>query len=147
MRILFCNVGWMKYYNGQTEDDKSGENIKAIQYCNKVLKDYPENLGANNCKGNALLNLNMFDEAIRYYYRALEIDSNSIYVYYNLGLAYGLKGDNEKALEYLNKLLLVEYDNAYALAFKGLALLNLERIEGTIPELLSETKEDRINLF
>lgn len=22
MRILFCNIAWMKYYNGITDDDK-----------------------------------------------------------------------------------------------------------------------------
>ena len=25
MRILFCNIAWMKYYNGITDDDNSTE--------------------------------------------------------------------------------------------------------------------------
>lgn len=118
-----------EYINKANELENSGQNIKAIQYCNKALINNPDDIEANNCKGNILLNLNMFDGAIKYYNKALEQDNNAIGVCYNLGLAHGFKGDNEIALEYFDKLLSVDEDDAYTRAFKGVALFNLNKVE------------------
>ncbi len=126
-----------EYINKANELANSGQNIKAIQYCNKALINNPDDIEANNCKGNILLNLNMFDKAIKYYNKALEQDSNAIGVYYNLGLAYGFKGENEKALEYFNRLLLADKDNAYVRAHKGIALYNLNKVEEAKKEFLT----------
>lgn len=117
-----------EYIDKAYELTSGGENIKAIQYCNRVLKDQPTNIEANNCKGNALLNLDMFDEAIRYYNKALKIDEDVLRLYFNLGLAHGFKGDSERALEYFNKVLEREED-PNTLAFKSIALINLNRLE------------------
>ena len=51
-------------------------------------------------------------------------------------MAYGYKGENEKALEYFDKLLLVDEYYAYIRAYKGIALYNLNKVEEAKKEFL-----------
>ena len=119
--------------------EKEGKNIKAIQYCNKVLMVDPNNAEANRCKGKALLNLKMFDEAIIYFNKVLKVDDSNVDIYYDLGLAYGCKGESKKALDYFDKLLSVK-DHALARAYKGIILHSLNKKEEGEIEILKALK-------
>lgn len=73
----------------------------------KSIEANPQNLDAIINFANALDELGKFDEAIKYYNKALDIDKNCALVYNNRGYSYYQKKDYESALKDYDKALLL----------------------------------------
>lgn len=85
---------------------------KAGAIYKQVTEAAPENGMAWHLYGYCVHAQGKLDEAIKLHEKAAEFDSVKGISLYNLGCAYALKGDKEKALEYLKKSADAEYVNA-----------------------------------
>ena len=86
---------------------------EAIEDFNKVIeldKNDTASL-AYNTIGLCKYNLNEFDEALKYYENAIEINPNLIIAYHNIALLKHSIGLDDEALSYLNKALEIDPDN------------------------------------
>lgn len=68
-----------------------------------------------NNKGLSLASLKKYDEAIKCYDRAIDIDSKLKEAWYNKGRAYALKGDHENAIDCYSRALEIDPDYSNAL--------------------------------
>ena len=71
-----------------------------------------------NQTGIDLYNEEKYDEAEKYYQMALDKDSRFFYAYYNLALVEGVRDNQDKRVEYLNKA--IEIKDDYSSAFNEL---------------------------
>ena len=83
----------------------------------------------------------MYPEAIRYYQRALRMDSLMNYARVNLAAAYNVVGQNEEALEVLQKAAAIDAFNDHI--YYSLGLLQYEM--GSLPAAL-ENFQKAVNL-
>jgi Tfp pilus assembly protein PilF len=83
-----------------------GEAVKALRYFQRALSLAPDSPVILNNMGNALFNLNRFDEAQDAYKQAIEASHDYLKPYRNLALLYQLQGRNNEAIsvyrQYLN---------------------------------------------
>ena len=86
----------------------------ALEYVNKALEIDNTNEYANNCKGNIVFDIGLYDLAIEYYNKALSIRGDYLDPMYNIHLAYGMYGDLKNALKYVKKYLEKEPDDEEA---------------------------------
>src|SRR3989344_2417399 len=94
-----------------------------------------DDLDELNQKGNDLLDLERYEEAISYYDRVLEIDPNDALVLNNKGVALYNLDRNEEALDYYDMALEIDPNYVSPLYNKGLLLNDLERYREAIPYL------------
>lgn len=97
---------------------------KAIRWCNKAINEAPEISLAYECKGNILLSLKMYDEALEVYKKLIELDELNQDYRYCLGLCYALKEEYNTALSYYNRYLEDEQD-ASVIADRGVVFYNM----------------------
>lgn len=83
----------------------------ALEYINKAIEIDDINEFAQNCKGNIIFKIGLYDLAIDYYKKALSIRVDYLDPKYNIPIAYGMYGDLENALKYMNEYLEVEPDD------------------------------------
>lgn len=86
----------------------------ALEYINKALEIDNTNEYAHNCKGNIIFDIGLYDLAIDCYRKALSIREDYLDPMYNIPLAYGMYGDLENALKYINEYLEIEKDDEEA---------------------------------
>jgi tetratricopeptide (TPR) repeat protein len=84
---------------------KDGENRKVLQYAEVITKHFPESATGYRLKGDSLKGLNLYDEAIQYYNRALDRteESERSDLYKRIGYAYVAKHDYQRAYLFLKK--------------------------------------------
>jgi tetratricopeptide (TPR) repeat protein len=58
-------------------------------------------------KGDDAYNFKLYDKAIEYYKEAIKIDPMYVNAYYNIGIAYGQKGDYDEALQMFKKAVII----------------------------------------
>jgi Flp pilus assembly protein TadD len=73
-------------------------------------------------KGNALLDLRMYTQAIQNYDQALAIDPTNKYVLFNKGNALNILGNYTQAIQYFDKVLAIDPNYKDALNGKGIVL-------------------------
>ena len=101
------------------------------------LKKSPNKAGPHNNLGNAYINKEMFDEAIREYQRALDIDpdyAEAYKAYTNLGFAYLYKGMYDEAIRECQRALRINPNYAKAHTNLGIAYLNKGMYDEAIRE-------------
>ena len=74
-----------------------GQFVKAEEYYRKAMEIDPESAIPINCLGYSYISQGRLDEAIEYLQKAVDIDPMEPKFNNNLGLAYGMKKDYEKA--------------------------------------------------
>lgn len=92
--LAICNVGYMYYRKGMPD--------KAMQYLSKVIKlnkDRTATLYAHYYFGLIYLENKMFDNAIGFFKKAIQLSPNLMEAYYHLGLACDRSGAEGEALE------------------------------------------------
>jgi tetratricopeptide (TPR) repeat protein len=89
---------------------KSGKQIEAITYFDKVLEINPNSESAWYNKGVALAESKKYDEAVKCYDKALEINPNSESAWYNRACLYSIIKEKEKALYDLRRA--IEFDTS-----------------------------------
>ncbi|UCH81048.1 MAG: redoxin domain-containing protein [Nitrospiraceae bacterium] len=92
---------------------QTGKPDKAIQEFRKTLDTDPESFDAKAGIGMACLSQGEVDYAIQELTQAVKLDKKSSAVYYELGKAYELKGDKEKALGMYKKSLTIADDEMF----------------------------------
>jgi len=92
-------------------DLKKGEFVKALAHADTIIRNFPEAPTGYRLKGDALRALQKVDEAIHHYEQALDrSEGNSkLEIYKKLGMAFGLKGDHQKAYHFFKKGIWVFY--------------------------------------
>ena len=96
----------------------------SIQLTNAIAENNTSGISNLINKGEDLYNLGNYDEAIKYYDKALSIDPNNIQALYSKGLAI-YNWDKYEAIKYYDKALSIDPNNTHALYSKGLALDSL----------------------
>jgi tetratricopeptide (TPR) repeat protein len=116
--IALLGLGWVN-----ANEHKHRE---AIAFYQKVLKEEPLQIVALVSLGNAYNWLGEYDQAEKYFKRALEIDANNEYALAELGTVYLNKGDIKKSKELLAESLKIN-SSTYSCPYEGLGLLYLKQ--------------------
>ena len=85
-----------------------------------ALSGKPDALAA---KGLVLSGLGQYNEAIRYFDRALAIDGNNTDILFMKGAIFYILGQYNETIKYLDRALAIDGNNTDALAGKGLVTL------------------------
>ncbi|MFZ3384038.1 MAG: tetratricopeptide repeat protein, partial [Candidatus Methanoperedens sp.] len=80
-------------------------------------------------EGNFLISEKKYEEALKAFNKAIEINPKDGYVISRKGLALGIIGRYEEALEAFNRAIEINPKDGYAISRKGFALVNLGRNE------------------
>jgi protein O-mannosyl-transferase len=92
---------------------RNGNFERALELYKEGLKKKPDDGGLHGGLGSLYLQMRRVDEAISELEKAVKLKSDSM-IYANLGMAVTLKGDGVKAMEYFNKAIKLNPDNAEA---------------------------------
>ncbi|MCJ7578295.1 MAG: tetratricopeptide repeat protein, partial [candidate division Zixibacteria bacterium] len=101
-----------KYYIKVLEADASGNDTQCLKWLEKLTEGYPEEKEAFFWLGLHYYKLRQFEEAVRYYNKAIEIDPLYKFAYNMLAYAYNEIGDFEKSIWAINKYISIAPDEA-----------------------------------
>jgi len=79
---------------------QEGQIEKVIRDVGPLIKEFPNSIALLNIKGISCSHLNKFDEAIKTYKEAIQIEPENPITYFNLGVALQDSGKLNEALEY-----------------------------------------------
>ena len=82
-----------------------GQNEIALQYFNETIKQYPNFTYAIIGLGNIYFKKEEYDNAIKNYKKAIELDDRDLTSRYNLGQVYLKKEDFQEAINYFNQVI------------------------------------------
>ena len=123
------------YYYFARALQESGDKNKAVSMYKKAVELWPEYSEALNNLGNLLVNLKRYDEAIPYFQKAIESYPEKYPLgYTNMGKAYALKGEIDKAVAQFTKALQLEPSNYNARINLGTALMQQNRVQEAAAE-------------
>jgi len=105
----------------------------AVKYAEKTSGMIPNDVNPLILLGNINYELTNWDEAIRYYEKALKIDGNNSALLYNMALALFKKGERFPALEFLKKA--AESDKIGDVAYNSYSRLGAEFLESNMFDL------------
>jgi len=105
----------------------------AVKYAEKTSDMIPGDVNPLILLGNINYELTNWDEAIRYYEKALKIDSNNPTLLYNMALALFKKGERFPALEFLKKA--ADSDKIGDVAYNSYSRLGAEFLESNMFDL------------
>ena len=105
----------------------------AVKYAEKTSDMIPGDVNPLILLGNINYELSNWEEAIRYYEKALKIDSNNPALLYNMALALFKKGDRFPALEFLKKA--ADSDKIGDVAYNSYSRLGAEFLESNMFDL------------
>lgn len=105
----------------------------AVKYAEKTSDMIPGDVNPLILLGNINYELSNWDEAIRYYEKALKIDSNNPALLYNMALALFKKGERFPALEFLKKA--ADSDKIGDVAYNSYSRLGAEFLESNMFDL------------
>jgi len=105
----------------------------AVKYADKASGLSPADVNPLILLGNINYELSNWDEAIRFYEKALKIDNNNPALLYNMALALFQKGDRYPAIEFLKKA--GESDKVGDVAYNSYSRLGAEFLEGNMFDL------------
>ncbi len=94
--------------------------MQGIQTIRKVLEMNPDNVEASYHLGLFSIQTNQFDKAIQRFEKVLSIQPDHVMAQFQLGVALARKGENERAKEILNSLLVQEIDPELSVSVKEL---------------------------
>lgn len=98
----------------------------AKRYCDKAIKADPQNIEARILGGNALTKMKRYDDAISYNKEIIDdIEATHITALSNIGANYTYLRNDEKAIEYYEKVLEIDHNYIDALLNMGTSILNL----------------------
>jgi len=108
----------------------------------KALKLNPDLALAHQRFGSYLTFMGRFEESIRHYETALELDPFSLQINMNLATTYFLRGENERAIEHLSKASELEPNYMPIHFVMGCAYIEQNRLEEAIAEFEAIYKLD-----
>ena len=109
-----------------------GENILAEKYADMAIALDSGSSYVYFRKGKILLDTDKYDEAIDCFLKGLEISPEDVDFYQWISYAYSKKDDHEKSLEFANRAILLNADDAYSYFRKAWALQELGRYDDAI---------------
>ena len=101
-----------RYYIKTLEAGISGNDKHYLEGLKQIAKHYPEDKEAFQWLGHYYFDQRQFEEAVRYFNRAIEIDPLFKLVYNMLAYAYDQIGDFEKSIWAINKYISIVPDEA-----------------------------------
>ncbi len=114
------------YDKGLIEDSKN--------ICNKILENEQDNIEVIDLLVQINIKLSLFEEALKYSHKAINLKSDYILYYKHSFILYVLDNINE-ALEYINKSLKINQNFAESYNLRGLIFLKLNKGEKTCEDL------------
>jgi tetratricopeptide (TPR) repeat protein len=108
----------------------AGDTEGAIQELRKIIERYPEDKETTRILAGTYHNREEYEEALRYYERAIEIDPLYELVYNTLAYLYDYLGDHDKSIWAINKYIALAPDEANPYDTRG----DLYRSEGKIDQ-------------
>lgn len=118
---IYSKIAYIHSFN---EDYK-----KSFEYINKSILLDSNNAYAYYLKGWILFNMENYEKAKKNFLIAEEKRFNGSDLYQCLGYLFYISNENENALEYINKSLILNKNDSYSYDLKGSILLNLGRAE------------------
>jgi predicted O-linked N-acetylglucosamine transferase (SPINDLY family) len=108
---------------------QKGEAQVALDLIGRAIAINPNDAGAYANRGNALRDLNRYDEALTSYDRAIVIQPDAAEVLSNRGLVLQQLGRYEEALASFDRSLAIQPDSVELLDYRGMALFQLRRYD------------------
>jgi tetratricopeptide (TPR) repeat protein len=87
----------------------------------------------------------LVDSALVYFYKTVQIDTAFSDAWYKLGLIHGIKGDNERALEYYQTAIRCNSKNVFALNNLGALYVSLQKPDSAHTCFVQSYKADPVN--
>ncbi len=106
-RDAYINIGFAYFQQGEPEE--------AITALDKGLKKFPDEYRLNYIKGLSLQSMNKENEAIPYFEKAIELNSNDLGILSTLALAYDNQGEFIKSENTYEKAIKIDPQNALIL--------------------------------
>ena len=128
-------LGWSYLQDGSLNFKEKEAAKKGIDIANQILKLDPKNVEAYHMIGYANEITMNYDEAIKNYQKALEIQKNNADIVAQMGHAYDLKGDFKKAKELYQKAYSIDNNNLFANLSLGRVAYRENRYQDAIPKL------------
>ncbi|HPZ08436.1 MAG TPA: tetratricopeptide repeat protein [Candidatus Eremiobacteraeota bacterium] len=113
----------------------------AVEHYKKLIAASPDNGYLYGCLGRAYRNLGNSEEAIKYFHKSIEIDSNQEMAYLDIGTYYYKQKLTDKAEEYFRKALKIEPSDSQARYSLIMCLLKQKRFEEASSEFCRLTDE------
>lgn len=126
----FLNI--ITWGNLAQEELSKGHYELAVEYCNKCISDNYLTFNCHKVKGESLLLLRRYEEALIAFNKSKEVAPNIADNWYGIALSMVMLNRSEESLYYIDRALELEPDNFIYLEIKILALNNLGRYEETL---------------
>ena len=85
-----------------------GLNTEAVEICEDLYKDFPDNAMLRRLKGNAEYCIGEYESAVKSYSESLSIDSNNPVVWHSKGMAEEARGDYHAAEDSYNRAVILD---------------------------------------
>ncbi|MCK4796405.1 MAG: tetratricopeptide repeat protein [Spirochaetes bacterium] len=105
----------------EKERKRKEEEKKKEEEKEELRRKYGLKIEADFQRGVAWYHKGEYDKAIEYYNKAIELDPNYTYAYYNRGSAWENKGEYDKAIKDYNKAIELDPNYTYAYHNRGIA--------------------------
>ena len=121
---------------------KQGKFTQIIGRDPELTRIYPSSYNLLNIFGSANLSLERYQEAIKYFIKAIKLNPHKPTIYYNLGLAYHHIGNMEEAITYYEKAIELKPDYAEAYCNLGMSFNEKRDLEKAIESYEETIKID-----
>jgi tetratricopeptide (TPR) repeat protein len=120
----------------ESQDIQPEEEINAllIDAYNKIIRINPKDADAFYGRGNAYLDLNQYDNAIKDYSEAIQLKPDNVDAYYNRGIAYRILKKYQLAIEDFNEFIRIRPDDAIGYYSRGMAYDDFEKYDLAIKD-------------
>ena len=132
------------YLNLITELVDEGRLDEAIAHCRNILEQFPRHLETYQLLGRALLDLEVYDDAIDAFKRVLSVDPEIAIIQAGIAIAYSEKDDVQKAISHMELAYDIDPSNqAIAAELSGLYL----RRDGHAPAQIDMSRAALARLY
>ena len=118
------------FYLDKVDELMNEENaLEAITFANKLLDKNHDSVNGNNYKGIILSKLGFYDEAIKYFKIASELNEEFANPIFNIGKALSYKGNFKDAIKYIDRYIKLEPEDVEGYEYKGLSLFYMREFK------------------
>jgi len=136
----------MDYLFQLSNDIKRYDSLKVeerVLYYKKLVQIFPNRADVRGTLAFCYFHLGEIDKAIASYEKAIELQGDFFWFYYNLGVIYFRQGDYDKASVFLNKASVTDPLRDFDIIYRNKVFQDIkENLHGTLPDPSAEMRKN-----